>query len=85
MTLPDLTADNFLRIERGSADPEELAALVAVLFSRMSAPEEPDGVSAGRPVARWQRLERAPGHHTPRSWRASAAKTLAAPYGGRHE
>ncbi|MGW4781908.1 acyl-CoA carboxylase subunit epsilon [Streptomyces filamentosus] len=85
MTLPDLTADNFLRIERGSADPEELAALVAVLFSRMTAAEEPDGVSEGRPVARWQRPERAPGHHTPRSWRASAAKIAAAPHGGRHE
>ncbi|MFF0484199.1 acyl-CoA carboxylase subunit epsilon [Streptomyces sp. NPDC004435] len=85
MTLPDLTADNFLRIERGSADPEELAALVAVLFSRMTGPEEPDGTSAGRPVARWQRLERAPGHHTPRSWRASAAKAQAAAHRGRHE
>ncbi|MGW4051963.1 acyl-CoA carboxylase subunit epsilon [Streptomyces sp. NPDC004779] len=85
MTLPDLTADNFLRIERGSADPEELAALVAVLFSRMAGPEEPEGASAGRPVARWQRLERAPGHHTPRSWRASAAKAQVAPHRGRHE
>ncbi|WP_031476652.1 acyl-CoA carboxylase subunit epsilon [Streptomyces bicolor] len=60
-----------LRIEKGSPDPEELAALTAVLLSRTAAVgAEPDDLSRRhRAVARWRRLERAQGFDGPRSWR----------------
>ncbi|MFF4098468.1 acyl-CoA carboxylase subunit epsilon [Streptomyces sp. NPDC001903] len=62
------TADTLLRVEKGHAAPEELAAITAILLARAaSAPE-------GRPVhrigsqARWRRLERTPGFRAPHSW-----------------
>ncbi|MZE77195.1 hypothetical protein GTY57_09250, partial [Streptomyces sp. SID5475] len=33
-----MNADNFLRVEKGQAGPEELAALTAVLLARATAP-----------------------------------------------
>ncbi|WP_280727469.1 acyl-CoA carboxylase subunit epsilon [Kitasatospora sp. MAA4] len=62
-----------LRLERGSLDAEELAALTAVLHTRAAALAcEPTGMSCkGRAVARWRRLERTFGFDGPRTWRGA--------------
>ncbi|MFF7157520.1 acyl-CoA carboxylase epsilon subunit [Streptomyces sp. NPDC008139] len=63
-----------LRVVRGCATPEELAALVAVLFARTAAgPDLPvagDVVSV--PAARWRRSERVHLFDAPRVWHAYA-------------
>lgn len=67
-------ADAFIRIEKGSADPDELAALTVVLLARaaeLSAAgggRDPDG--PGRTPVRWRRRERRAGHRTAPGWRA---------------
>lgn len=73
-------ADAFIRIEKGSADPDELAALTVVLLARaaeLSAAESgqgpggpggPDGPA--RTPVRWRRRERRSGHRTAPGWRA---------------
>jgi hypothetical protein len=63
-----------VRIESGTADPAELAALTAVLLARSYRCQDgdPDPAGAGRPhrrLAHWRRLERAGGFQTPQSWR----------------
>lgn len=60
-----------LRVERGQASPEELAALVAVLCARGAAvgAEAPDAAEPA-PTARWRRSERVYLFHAPRVWRA---------------
>ncbi|MEN3585592.1 MULTISPECIES: acyl-CoA carboxylase subunit epsilon [unclassified Streptomyces] len=65
MKLPDI------RVEKGLAGPEEVAAITAVLLARAGAgPAEPAAVRAGGPVrAGWRRLEREPGFRAPHSWR----------------
>ncbi|MFI8829073.1 acyl-CoA carboxylase epsilon subunit [Streptomyces sp. NPDC053431] len=73
-------ADTFLRIEKGSPDATELAALTAVLLARTAALTGPDAEAGtdhpgedtgahGRRTARWRRLERRTRAGTPRSWR----------------
>jgi hypothetical protein len=61
------STDAFVRVERGEADAEELAAVTAVLLARAAAtnhhPPRPR-----RTTATWRRLERAPGFHAPHSW-----------------
>ncbi|MFJ4968214.1 acyl-CoA carboxylase subunit epsilon [Streptomyces sp. NPDC088755] len=61
------SAESVLRVEKGHADPEELAAITAVLMARAagrpSAPAHP-----GRDTAGWRRLERTPGFRAPHSW-----------------
>ncbi|WP_129842657.1 acyl-CoA carboxylase subunit epsilon [Streptomyces sp. RFCAC02] len=57
-----------VRVERGQASPEELAAVTALLLSRAArgtavAPAAPARTSAG-----WRRLERTPGFRAPHSW-----------------
>ncbi|HCA86023.1 MAG TPA: hypothetical protein DEQ61_11310 [Streptomyces sp.] len=64
-----MSADNFLRVEKGHAGPEELAALTAVLLARSGG----DGhrhapVRPHRTAARWRRLERQSGFRAPHSW-----------------
>ncbi|MFE1291414.1 acyl-CoA carboxylase subunit epsilon [Streptomyces sp. NPDC058751] len=59
-----------LRVHRGHADPEDLAALMAVLHARAAAfdaePRPPaDGV---HPAAGWHRPERHTPYTDPRSW-----------------
>ena len=60
-------ADSVLRVEKGQAGPEELAAITAVLLARAAAQPE---VTAhrGRSHAGWRRLERTPGFRAPHSW-----------------
>ncbi|MEV6244819.1 acyl-CoA carboxylase subunit epsilon [Streptomyces sp. NPDC051742] len=64
------TLPHLIRVERGSLDEDEAAALVAVLLTRTQAgPADPDG-SRGldEAGARWARLERSRGFGGPRSW-----------------
>ncbi|OON79728.1 acyl-CoA carboxylase subunit epsilon [Streptomyces tsukubensis] len=69
-TTPDAVGD-FLRVERGQAGPEELAAITAVLMARAAA--RPAEIGAGTHRGRtdragWRRLERTPGFRAPHSW-----------------
>ncbi|MFI6350041.1 acyl-CoA carboxylase subunit epsilon [Streptomyces sp. NPDC050560] len=65
------SAAEVLRVEKGSAGPEELAAITAVLLARAAATPEPAGSSdsPGLRRAGWRRLEREPGFRAPHSWR----------------
>ncbi|MEV0741826.1 acyl-CoA carboxylase subunit epsilon [Streptomyces sp. NPDC050549] len=69
---PTMTDTPLLRLERGQASPEELAALTAVLLSRgLAAGAVPDDTArAQQAVALWRRLERVSGFEGPRSWRS---------------
>ncbi|MFJ9111913.1 acyl-CoA carboxylase subunit epsilon [Streptomyces sp. NPDC102283] len=61
------SAESVLRVEKGHADPEELAAITAVLMARAaSQPSAP--AHRGRDTAGWRRLERTPGFRAPHSW-----------------
>ncbi|NNN31745.1 acyl-CoA carboxylase subunit epsilon [Streptomyces sp. S3(2020)] len=60
MNTPDI------RVEKGHAGPEEVAAITAILLARAAAqPTEPD---QARPRAGWRRLEREGGFRAPHSW-----------------
>ncbi|UUS33121.1 MULTISPECIES: acyl-CoA carboxylase epsilon subunit [Streptomyces] len=67
MTTP-LADASLLRVERGHAAPEELAALTAVLLARANA--RPAAAPARRvhSAAGWRRLERQSGFRAPHSW-----------------
>jgi hypothetical protein len=62
MSTPDI------RVEKGHAEPEEVAAITAVLLARAAA--RPAGTDHRRPRARagWRRLERESGFRAPHSW-----------------
>ncbi|MFJ2650565.1 acyl-CoA carboxylase subunit epsilon [Streptomyces sp. NPDC087420] len=62
------TNDSLLRVEKGQADPEELAAITAVLMARAAARSEAPAVGRGRSTAGWRRLERSSGFRAPHSW-----------------
>ncbi|MFI8520547.1 acyl-CoA carboxylase subunit epsilon [Streptomyces sp. NPDC085481] len=68
MTTP--ATANLLRVEKGHAEPEELAAITAVLLARAAArPDEDVAIShRGRSTARWRRLERQSGFRPSHSW-----------------
>ncbi|WP_328768410.1 acyl-CoA carboxylase subunit epsilon [Streptomyces sp. NBC_00286] len=62
MSTPDI------RVEKGHAEPEEVAAITAILLARAAAtPTTP--THRGRTKAGWRRLEREPGFRAPHSWR----------------
>jgi len=66
-----LSREPVLRVIRGDATPEEIAALVAVLLSRPAAAEP----SPRRTPSAWadrSRLLRRPLHPGPGAWRGSA-------------
>jgi hypothetical protein len=60
-----------VRVEKGQAEPEELAAVTALLLAR--AASRPHEVRPGRAERRtkagWSRLERTGGFRAPHSWR----------------
>ncbi|MBV2353429.1 acyl-CoA carboxylase subunit epsilon [Streptomyces sp. J2-1] len=63
MSTPDI------RVEKGHAAPEDIAAITAILLAR--AAHRPAEIPPGhhtRPKARWRRLEREPGFRAPHSW-----------------
>ncbi len=63
-------ADSLVRVEKGHADPEEVAALTALLLARAAAGGSgaADGSGTVRSTASWRRLERTPGFRAPHSW-----------------
>jgi hypothetical protein len=63
-----MTADTLLRVEKGNAEPEELAAITAILLARAAATPEDVPAGTGRSQAGWRRLERTPGFRAPHSW-----------------
>jgi Acyl-CoA carboxylase epsilon subunit len=68
--MSDPTGASLLRVEKGDAAPEELAAITAVLMARAAATPTADtaGTGRARSLARWRRLERSPGFRAPHSW-----------------
>jgi hypothetical protein len=65
--------ESLLRVEKGEAAPEELAAITAILMARAAARNGKEAADhRGRPAARsaagWRRLERTPGFRAPHSW-----------------
>ncbi|WP_327691115.1 acyl-CoA carboxylase subunit epsilon [Streptomyces sp. NBC_00461] len=59
---------NLLRVEKGHAEAEELAAIVAVLMARAATLPSAAPTRRGRSRAGWCRLERTPGFRAPHSW-----------------
>ncbi|MFF8608197.1 acyl-CoA carboxylase subunit epsilon [Streptomyces sp. NPDC015346] len=67
MTTP--ATAGLLRVEKGHADPEELAAITAVLLARASAKTTDTAPSTHvRSTAGWRRLERQSGFRPSHSW-----------------
>ncbi|GGP61244.1 MULTISPECIES: acyl-CoA carboxylase subunit epsilon [Streptomyces] len=66
MTTPTSSSPSVLRVEKGEAAPEELAAITAVLLARAAAQPAPQPHT--RDTAGWRRLERTPGFRAPHSW-----------------
>ncbi|MCX4673480.1 acyl-CoA carboxylase subunit epsilon [Streptomyces sp. NBC_01381] len=61
-------AHTLLRVEKGHAEPEELAAIALILMARAAAPG-PTAAHRPRSRAGWRRLERERGFRAPHSWR----------------
>ncbi|MFJ5551608.1 acyl-CoA carboxylase subunit epsilon [Streptomyces sp. NPDC093225] len=62
-----MSTDTLLRVEKGNAAPEELAAITAILLARAAAtPAVP--APRTRSTAGWRRLERSSGFRAPHSW-----------------
>jgi hypothetical protein len=62
-------ATSLLRVEKGHAEPEELAAITAILMARAGArPQAGAPAFSVRSTAGWRRLERTPGFRAPHSW-----------------
>ncbi|CAM5577237.1 acyl-CoA carboxylase subunit epsilon [Streptomyces xanthochromogenes] len=62
------SSESLLRVEKGHAAPEELAAITAVLLARAAAQPAAAAPKRGRSTAGWRRLERTPGFRAPHSW-----------------
>ncbi|SFC99197.1 acyl-CoA carboxylase subunit epsilon [Streptomyces aidingensis] len=69
------TDPRLVRVEKGEASEEELAAVTALLIARAQAagPEGEAGEAGrtggqARSTAGWRRLERTPGFRAPHSW-----------------
>lgn len=62
-------AASLVRVEKGTASDEELAAVTALLMARAAhSQQEDESAWPGRSVAGWRRLERTPGFRAPHSW-----------------
>ncbi|MFJ8313873.1 MULTISPECIES: acyl-CoA carboxylase subunit epsilon [unclassified Streptomyces] len=61
-------SQSVLRVEKGDAAPEELAAITAVLLARAAAQSEAPAPKRRRNTAGWRRLERTPGFRAAHSW-----------------
>ncbi|MFC3575384.1 acyl-CoA carboxylase subunit epsilon [Streptomyces yaanensis] len=63
MNTPDI------RVEKGHAEPEEVAAITAILLARAAArTTEPTQAHRTGRKAGWRRLEREGGFRAPHSW-----------------
>ena len=61
MSTPDI------RVEKGHAEPEEVAAITAILLARAAAAPTTE-THRPLPKAGWRRLEREGGFRAPHSW-----------------
>lgn len=70
VSTPPADTATLVRVEKGHAEPEELAALTAVLLARAAAAGQDTGANVRRPrtTAGWRRLERTPGFRSAHSW-----------------
>ncbi|MFF3907754.1 acyl-CoA carboxylase epsilon subunit [Streptomyces sp. NPDC001848] len=70
-------ATPLIRVTRGEAGPEELAALTVALLLHARGPAAAGAGPAAqhRRPATWRRLERALNHRSARSWRNEARRT----------
>lgn len=72
MNPTDTAGSRLVRVEKGEASEEELAAVTALLLARVAACARHAGTSdartAGSRKAGWRRLERARGFRAPHSW-----------------
>ncbi|MEU3630066.1 acyl-CoA carboxylase subunit epsilon [Streptomyces fradiae] len=59
---------SLLRVEKGHAAPEELAALTAVILARANARPAAVPAQRVRSTAGWRRLERQGGFRAAHSW-----------------
>lgn len=57
-----------IRVEKGHAEPEEVAAITALLLARAAAAPTVAPAHRGHPKAGWRRLEREGGFRAPHSW-----------------
>ncbi|MFF0729938.1 acyl-CoA carboxylase epsilon subunit [Streptomyces sp. NPDC004134] len=57
-----------VKVERGSADAAELAALTVALLSRLRTGDGLSGEYVPHPAAGWRRWERAAAYRAPHSW-----------------
>ncbi|MEU3753730.1 acyl-CoA carboxylase subunit epsilon [Streptomyces olivoreticuli] len=61
--------NTLVRVEKGTADAEEVAAVTAVLLARAAAAGNAPAVARPRRTAAgWRRLERSSGFRAPHSW-----------------
>lgn len=58
-----------IRVEKGHAEPEEVAAITAILLARAASRPAETPAHAGHARAGWRRLEREGGFRAPHSWR----------------
>jgi len=65
---PAAGATGVVRVEKGQASEEELAAVTALLLARAAAHTRPAPRHPRRSTAPWRRLERTPGYRAPHSW-----------------
>jgi hypothetical protein len=63
-----MSSENYLRVEKGHAEPEELAALTAVLLARAGSSHRHATTRPHHNTARWRRLERQSGFRSAHSW-----------------
>ncbi|GLF98944.1 acyl-CoA carboxylase subunit epsilon [Streptomyces yaizuensis] len=66
MSTPTTDA-SLLRVEKGDCEPEELAAITAVLLARAAATPD-EQAPLGPSAAGWRRLERQRGFQPSHSW-----------------
>ncbi|MEU3047161.1 acyl-CoA carboxylase subunit epsilon [Streptomyces sp. NPDC006984] len=59
---------SLLRVERGHAEPEELAAITAILMARAASRPDAPATDGPRTTAGWRRLERQRGFQPSHSW-----------------
>ncbi|WP_069815047.1 acyl-CoA carboxylase epsilon subunit [Streptomyces sp. TP-A0874] len=72
MNVDHQSANSLVRVEKGQAAPEEVAALTALLLARAAATDQHSAAvrPQGRNSAQWRRLERQSGFRAPHSWQS---------------
>jgi len=65
---PATAATGLVRVEKGHASEEELAAVTALLMARAAHARHAPARHPHRTTAGWRRLERTLGYRPPHSW-----------------